>query len=34
MDEHKIPMEELIYRFGTSLEVGMRTEAAIKRNAE
>lgn len=34
MDEHKIPLEELVYRFGTSLEAGMRTEMAFKRNAE
>jgi sodium/potassium-transporting ATPase subunit alpha len=34
MDEHKIPMEELVHRFGTSLEAGMKTEAAMRRNAE
>lgn len=34
MDEHKIPLEELVHRFGTSLENGMRTEAAVRRNAE
>ena len=34
MDEHKIPLEELVYRLGTSLEAGMTTEAAFKRNAE
>jgi len=34
MDEHKIPLEELCYRFGTSLELGLTTEAAIKRNLE
>ena len=34
MDEHKIPLEELVYRLGTNLEAGMTTEAAFKRNAE
>lgn len=34
MDEHRIPLEELCYRFGTSVDVGMTTEAAIKRNLE
>lgn len=34
MDEHRIPLEELCYRFGTSLEAGLSTEQAIKRNAE
>lgn len=34
MDEHKIPLEELIYRLGTSVELGMTTEAAGRRNAE
>jgi sodium/potassium-transporting ATPase subunit alpha len=34
MDEHKIPLEELIYRFGTNLETGMRTEAALRRTEE
>ena len=32
MDEHKIPMEELLYRLGTSIEAGMTTDAAAKRN--
>lgn len=34
MDEHKIPLDELVYRFGTNLETGMTTEMAIKRNLE
>ena len=34
MDEHKIPLEELLYRFGTNLETGLTTEMAIKRNLE
>lgn len=34
MDEHKIPIEELIHRLGTSIDNGMRTENAIRRNAE
>ena len=34
MDEHKIPLEELVYRLGTSIDAGMTTEAAFKRNAE
>ena len=34
MDEHKIPIEELVYRLGTNLDTGMTTEAAFKRNAE
>lgn len=34
MDEHRIPLEELCYRFGTNLEAGLSTEQAIKRNAE
>lgn len=41
MDEHKIPLEELCYRFGTDLSAGknllisgLTTEMAIKRNAE
>jgi hypothetical protein len=32
MDEHRIPMDELCYRFGTDLEKGLTTEAALKRN--
>lgn len=32
MDEHKIPLEELLYRFGANLETGLTTEMAIKRN--
>lgn len=32
MDEHKIPLEELIYRFGTNTEAGMTTDAANRRN--
>lgn len=32
MDEHKIPLEELINRLGTSLKLGLTTEVAIKRN--
>jgi sodium/potassium-transporting ATPase subunit alpha len=34
MDEHRIPLEELCYRFGTSIEKGLTTEAALKRNLE
>lgn len=34
MDEHRIPLEELCYRFGTNLEAGLSTEQAIKRNTE
>lgn len=34
MDEHKIPLEELCYRFGINLEAGLTTEAAVKRNLE
>lgn len=34
MDEHRIPLDELCYRFGTSLEGGLTTEMALKRNAE
>lgn len=34
MDEHRIPLEELCYRFGTSVEAGLTSEQAIKRNAE
>lgn len=34
MDEHKIPLEELLYRFGANLETGLTTEMAIKRNLE
>lgn len=34
MDEHRIPLEELCHRFGTSIENGLTTEAAIKRNLE
>ena len=34
MDEHRIPLEELCYRFGTNLETGLSTEMAIRRNAE
>jgi sodium/potassium-transporting ATPase subunit alpha len=34
MDEHKISMEELCYRFGTNLETGLTTEAALRRNME
>lgn len=34
MDEHKIPLEELLFRYGTSVELGMTTEMAIKRNLE
>ncbi len=34
MDEHKIPLDELCHRFGTHLENGLTTEAAIKRNLE
>ena len=34
MDEHKISLEELIFRYGTSIELGMTTEAANKRTAE
>lgn len=34
MDEHRIPMEELCYRFGINLDTGMTTQAAVRRNAE
>ena len=34
MDEHKIPMEELCFRFGTNTETGLTTELAVKRNLE
>lgn len=34
MDEHRIPLEELCYRFGVNLEAGLTTEAAVKRNME
>ena len=34
MDEHKIPMDELCYRFGTSVDGGLSTDAATRRNAE
>ena len=34
MDEHRIPLDELCFRFGTSLERGLTTEAALKRNLE
>eukprot|EP00178_Gracilaria_changii_P014259 TRINITY_DN4032_c0_g1_i2.p1 TRINITY_DN4032_c0_g1~~TRINITY_DN4032_c0_g1_i2.p1 ORF type:complete len:111 (+),score=8.89 TRINITY_DN4032_c0_g1_i2:292-624(+) len=34
MDEHKIPLEELCYRFQTDLEQGLTTEMAIKKNIE
>jgi hypothetical protein len=34
MDEHKISLEELCFRFGTNLEVGLTNEAAARRNAE
>lgn len=34
MDEHRIPLEELCFRFGTSVERGLTTEAALKRNLE
>jgi hypothetical protein len=34
MDEHRIPLEELCYRFGINLETGLTTEAAVKRNLE
>lgn len=34
MDEHRIPLEELCYRFGTNLETGLTTDMALKRNAE
>lgn len=34
MDEHKIPLDELLYRFGSNLETGLTTEMAIKRNLE
>lgn len=33
MDEHRIPLEELCYRFGTNIETGLTNEQAIKRNA-
>lgn len=34
MDGHKIPLEELCYRFGTSVTDGLSTEMAIRRNLE
>ena len=34
MDEHRIPLEELCYRFGVNLETGLSSEMALKRNAE
>ena len=34
MDEHKISMEELCYRFGTNIETGLTNEAAARRNLE
>jgi hypothetical protein len=34
MDEHRISIEELCYRFGTNLDNGLTTEAANKRNLE
>lgn len=34
MDEHKIPLEELLKRFGTNLETGLSNDAAFRRNQE
>lgn len=34
MDQHKIPLEELLYRFGSNLQTGLTTEMAIKRNLQ
>lgn len=34
MDEHKISLEELCYRFGTNMESGLSSEAAARRNME
>ena len=34
MDQHKISLEELCFRFGTNLEAGLTNEAASRRNAE
>jgi sodium/potassium-transporting ATPase subunit alpha len=34
MDEHRIPFDELCYRFQLNLEVGLTTEVATRRNLE
>jgi sodium/potassium-transporting ATPase subunit alpha len=34
MDEHAIPIEELYYRYQVNPEIGLTTEAAVKRNLE
>lgn len=34
MDEHRIPLDELCFRFGVNLESGLTTEAATTRNIE
>jgi hypothetical protein len=34
MDEHKVPLEELLYRLGSNLETGMSTSAALARNQQ
>jgi len=34
MDEHKIPLEELLKRFGTNMETGLSNDAAFRRNQE
>ena len=34
MDEHRIPLDELLSRFNCTLQGGLSTEAAIRRNLE
>ncbi|MCB0370672.1 MAG: hypothetical protein KDD45_14920 [Bdellovibrionales bacterium] len=32
MDEHKIPLEELLRRFGSNVDTGLSNDAAARRN--
>ena len=34
MDEHKIPLEELLHRLNSNVQAGMKTEAAMRKNEE